>query len=103
MSITTPVSSRSILRPAPPLALLLALAACEVGPDYQPPSTALEPFHNAAAVAARSATAAPPLDSWWVGFKDPTLDALIDRALAQNLDLSASLARTQQAAAAAQA
>ncbi len=92
----------SILKQSP-IALALALAACEVGPDYQPPAPALAPFHNAAAVDARSATAAPPLDSWWRGFNDPTLDRLIDQALAQNLDLSASLARTQQAQAVAQA
>jgi NodT family efflux transporter outer membrane factor (OMF) lipoprotein len=98
---------RSLSRDVPlhtaPLALMLALSACEVGPDYQQPSTGLAPFHNAAAVAARPATAAPPLDPWWIGFNDPILDKLIQQALAQNLDLSASLARTQQAQAAAQA
>ncbi len=85
-------------------ALSLFLSACAVGPNYQPPNTTLTEFHNAAAVTARATqTAAPPLDSWWTGFDDPVLDILIERALAQNLDLSASLARVQQARAAAQA
>lgn len=84
-------------------ALLLALAACEVGPDYRSPSAGLAPFHNAAAVDARAAAPAPKLDTWWAGFNDPELDTLIQRALAQNLDLAASVARVQQARAAAQA
>jgi NodT family efflux transporter outer membrane factor (OMF) lipoprotein len=82
--------------------MALFLAACEVGPDYQRPTATLGPFHNAAAVDARAATPAPPLDTWWNGFRDPVLDNLIQRALAQNLDLSASMARVQEANAAAQ-
>lgn len=89
------------LRAAPPLALLLALAACTVGPDYRPPATALAPFHNAAAIRDRNTAAPPPLDRWWAAFQDPVLDRLISRALAQNLDLAASFARVQQARAAA--
>lgn len=95
-------------RPASPativatLSLSLSLAACAVGPDYQAPPSSVESFHNAAALAARSATAAPPLDRWWSGFADPQLDSLMERALAQNLDLSASIARVQQARAVAQ-
>ena len=44
---------RTILATTAPLVLTLALAACEVGPDYQSPSTTLAPFHNAGAVDAR--------------------------------------------------
>ena len=82
--------------------LALAVAACEAGPDYRQPSTSLAPFHNADAVAARTAAAAPQLDDWWTGFSDPVLDRLVRRALAQNLDLAASIARVQQARGAAQ-
>lgn len=84
------------------LAGLLALGGCAVGPDYKAPSTALAPFHNAASVDARNHTPLPPMDSWWTAFHDPTLEALIKRALAQNLDLAASFARVQQARSAAQ-
>jgi len=78
--------------------LTLSLAACAVGPDYQAPQTALAPFHAGSAVAAHGAT--PPLDRWWSGFNDPVLDRLIDRALTENLDMAASLARVRQARAA---
>jgi NodT family efflux transporter outer membrane factor (OMF) lipoprotein len=84
-----------------PLVVLLALAACAVGPDYQPQAAALVPFHNAKAVQARNPANLAPLDTWWVAFKDPTLDRLVGRALAQNLDLAESFARVQQARAAA--
>ncbi|HEY0181604.1 MAG TPA: efflux transporter outer membrane subunit [Rhodopila sp.] len=81
----------------------LTLAGCEVGPDYQAPAAGLTAFHNAPAVAARPETAPPPLDAWWTGFNDPALTRIVQRALDQNLDLAASLARVQQARAAAEA
>lgn len=86
-------------------ALLLGtgLAACTVGPDYHGPSVTLGAFPGTDAVAARkTAVAAPPLDRWWVGFNDPELTRIVDRALDQNLDLAASLARVRQSRAAAQ-
>jgi NodT family efflux transporter outer membrane factor (OMF) lipoprotein len=51
---------------------------------------------GAAAVAARPAPPAP-VDAWWRGFDDPVLDRLVDRALAQNLDLAQAAARVTQA------
>ena len=76
--------------------LTLSLAACAVGPDYQAPRTALAPFHSVATGTGQT----PPLDRWWSGFNDPVLDGLIDRALTENLDMAASLARVRQARAA---
>ena len=84
-----------------PLAALLSLAACEVGPHYQAPTTTLAPFHNAASLGGRNAGVPPPLDTWWSGFHDPVLTGLIAQALRENLDLAASFARVQQARAAA--
>lgn len=82
--------------------LSLALGGCAVGPDYLEPVSNLLSFHSADAVASRVATKPPPkIDSWWEGFKDPELTRIIDRALAQNLDLAAALARVEQARAAA--
>jgi len=82
--------------------LALSLEACAVGPNYTAPATTLAPFHNAAAVSTAAPTAqAPALDAWWTGFDDPMLVTIVQRALAQNLDLSAALARVQQARAAA--
>ncbi len=79
----------------------LALAACEVGPDYAAPKTELVAFHNAAAVDTRQGAPAPALDSWWTGFNDPALTRIVQRALDQNLDLAAALGRVAEARAAA--
>ncbi|HEY1929282.1 MAG TPA: efflux transporter outer membrane subunit [Caulobacteraceae bacterium] len=80
------------------LALAALLSGCAVGPNYTPPKTELAPFHNLDAVEARKAAApAPELDRWWVGFNDPVLVSIVQRALEQNLDLAAALARVQQA------
>lgn len=45
----------------------------------------------------------PSLDTWWTGFNDSQLVRIIQRALDQNLDLAAALARVEQARAAARA
>lgn len=82
--------------------LPLALGGCAVGPDYFAPSTLLAKLHSADAVEARDASLpAPMLDSWWEGFNDPGLTRIVRRALDQNLDLVAALARVEQARAAA--
>src|SRR5215467_8372867 len=75
------------------------LAGCAVGPKYVAPSTHLEPFHNS--VPAADSTKAPALDTWWTGFDDPMLVAIVERALNQNLDLAAAIARVEQARAVA--
>lgn len=36
-------------------------------------------------------------ESWWTAFEDPVLDALVDRALAANLDIAQSVARLERA------
>ena len=78
------------------------LAACAVGPDYVRPNTELAALHNAQAVQSRQTSAvAPLLDQWWLGFNDPILVRVVQRALDQNLDLAAALARVRQARAAA--
>jgi NodT family efflux transporter outer membrane factor (OMF) lipoprotein len=79
------------------LALAAAVSGCAVGPDYETPTAQLTPFHNRVATNdERKSTAAPPLDTWWTGFNDPTLVTVLQRALAQNLDLAAAFARVQQ-------
>jgi NodT family efflux transporter outer membrane factor (OMF) lipoprotein len=83
------------------LLLSTALAACTVGPDYTPPKTELAPFHNAADASSAQGHSAPPLDRWWTGFDDPMLVTVVQRALNENLDLDAALARVRQARATA--
>jgi len=89
------------------LSAALLVAACQVGPDYQRPETPLAPYHNEVAKVSLADPAKPnempPLDQWWTGFHDPELTIIVERALAQNLDLAASQARVQQARAAAEA
>lgn len=75
---------------------LTVLGGCAVGPDYKPPAVTLPPSWDAAEP---GGAAQPPTDLalWWRAFNDPVLDALIDAALAENLDLKVSAARVREA------
>jgi NodT family efflux transporter outer membrane factor (OMF) lipoprotein len=75
---------------------LVTLAAC-AGPsaDEGPAPPVRVPDRFSAA-----GTLNPP-DRWWTALGDPALDALVDRALAGNLDLRAAWDRLDQAEAAA--
>jgi NodT family efflux transporter outer membrane factor (OMF) lipoprotein len=81
------------------------LAGCAVGPNYVAPSIAAPPqFMGGAAVAARAAPLAlSDPGAWWRGFNDPVLDRMVERALAQNLDLAQAAARVTEARAGLQA
>jgi multidrug efflux system outer membrane protein len=106
-------------------ALALPLAACTVGPDFHAPHADVpaqwhDPQRTAAGAAPASGASAatanvasvPTLDTdpdprWWRSFHDATLDALIERAARENLDLQQAVlriveARTQVQSAAAQ-
>ena len=82
--------------------LTLGLAGCTAGPDYVKPSLPVAvTFHETAGLMSPDQGAPPALDSWWTGFNDPELVKIMERVLAQNLDLAASAARVEQARAAA--
>jgi NodT family efflux transporter outer membrane factor (OMF) lipoprotein len=99
----SPAARKFTLRMGFALALAATLSGCAVGPKYHPPTVNLQPFHNASSIEARTTSLqAPPLDQWWTGFRDPELTRIVKRALDENLDLAAALARVQQARAAAQ-
>src|SRR6516164_6713088 len=119
---TTAVKSMKVLRTAHPLRFervanipgncalfgLLTIfaifaAGCTVGPRYRRPVTTIQPFHNAPSIESRQAIlpAAPQLDTWWTGFNDRELIRIVERVIDQNLDLAESLARVEQARAAA--
>ncbi len=73
----------------------LLLAGCTVGPDYSPPQTAVpDRFAEADAL---GATNDSDLARWWDGFGDPMLSALVERALAGNLDVASAEARIREA------
>ena len=80
-----------------------ALAGCAVGPAYQAPELPVPfAYHGGTALAARDGEAAPPgLADWWRGFDDPELARIVERTIAQNLDLAASQERVAQARAVA--
>ncbi len=80
----------------------LATAGCAVGPRYvAPASSAPATFALSSEVASRPAAApAAELADWWRSFGDPTLTTLVERAIAQNLDLQQAAARVTQARAA---
>ena len=82
------------------LALLVSTslaAGCAVGPDYLRPEAPLaEQYIGQAGVEARTATTITNFQVWWEGFGDPQLSALINKALAQNLDITQAQARVTQ-------
>lgn len=80
----------------------ILLAGCAVGPRYVPPvSTPPAAFQGGPAVEARAPGAeTADLISWWQAFDDPLLTSLVERGLAQNLDLQQASARIVQARAA---
>lgn len=75
--------------------MLLGLAGCAVGPDYRMPGVALA-SHHANAAGARPIRPGELAD-WWKRLADPTLDALIEEAIAANLDVASAKARIREA------
>lgn len=77
-----------------PSLLVLALAACAVGPDYKAPVTA--PAKVAAA--AQGNYDRSHLDAiWWQQFDDPTLNKLVAQSLNGNRELRVAFARLKAA------
>ncbi|WP_311970177.1 TolC family protein [Pseudomonas baltica] len=88
------VTSNALKLFAPSL-LMLALAACAVGPDYKTPETAA-----ANVVAANDASHydhARFESVWWQQFDDPTLNTLVTRSVQDNRDLRVAFARLKAA------
>lgn len=77
-------------------ALLLALAACTVGPDYRRPD-----FYSDAEIAGslnlKPDKARAVNKDWYKDFKDPVLDSLVTRGLASSPDAKMAVARLRQA------
>lgn len=74
--------------------LIVTLTGCAVGPEYVPPTMALpQTYKDQRTLNSTENKLAPSLDSWWAGFYDPQLVRIIERVLAQNLDLAAAISR----------
>lgn len=71
----------------------LALASCQLGPDFKLPGFGGKPDWKEA----RPTPGASLPDDWWRLFGDRDLDRLVDRALAANPDLAAARARVATA------
>jgi len=91
-----------------PLLLSMLAGACSVGPNFTPPEAkAPDNWHDLqrvqnppddmrfphASVPSLVDTNADPDPRWWRQFNDATLDSLIDRAAAGNLDLQSAVLR----------
>lgn len=84
----------------PVLLLLLALNACTtVGPNYVPPETDLPGVWAERLEGGLTEAELDPhtLSHWWKTLGDSTLDSLIERAIAANLDLRTADAQLRQA------
>lgn len=79
--------------------IILMLAGCAVGPDYQRPSvTSPEAWRSETTLPASEKPEALANLAWWKQLEDPVLDALVAEALANNRDLKIAAARVDEAA-----
>jgi multidrug efflux system outer membrane protein len=76
------------------------LAGCAVGPDYEAPSMDLPGGYS---LDVKAGPADLTFAQWWTGFRDPALNRLVDRGLAQNLSILQAMERVRAAEAQARA
>jgi len=79
------------------VAVLVLLAGCTLGPDYQRPDVPLPSEYPEPAPSAQPAAAAPLPRDWWTLYQDPTLDELVASARKGNADVRLAVARVQEA------
>ncbi|CAK9888975.1 MULTISPECIES: efflux transporter outer membrane subunit [Pseudomonas] len=81
-----------------PSLLVLALAACAVGPDYKSPDTAAAQLSAANEPTAKAAFDRSRFESiWWKQFDDPVLNKLVSQSLDGNRELRVAFARLKAA------
>jgi len=81
-----------------PSLLVLALAACAVGPDYQAPDTAAAQLSAANEPTAKATYDRSRFESiWWKQFDDPVLNQLVSQSLQGNRELRVAFARLKAA------
>lgn len=88
-------------------AVAAAAGGCMVGPDYHDPKVSVPAAWvgpTTAPAATQSATQAATMPAmtvdlaqWWRAFNDPQLNTLVERAIAQNLDVKLAESRIRQA------
>lgn len=77
-----------------PCLLVLALAACAVGPDYKAPDTAAA---KVASATQDKFDRSHQETIWWQQFEDPTLNQLVAKSLNDNRELRVAFARLKAA------
>ncbi len=75
---------------------VLVIGGCNVGPDYVRPEAAM-PSTWASAREGGATDGPAQVTAWWTTFGDPTLNALIERAVAGSYDLRAATSRLVEA------
>ncbi|WP_327440585.1 TolC family protein [Pseudomonas donghuensis] len=81
-----------------PSLLVLALAACAVGPDYKAPDTAAAQLSAANEPTAKATFDRSRFESiWWKQFDDPVLNTLVSQSLDGNRELRVAFARLKAA------
>ncbi|UVL59419.1 efflux transporter outer membrane subunit [Pseudomonas sp. B21-032] len=81
-----------------PSLLVLALAACAVGPDYKAPDTAAAQLSAANEPSAKATFDRSRFESiWWNQFDDPVLNKLVSQSLDGNRELRVAFARLKAA------
>ncbi|GAB2948199.1 RND transporter [Hafnia psychrotolerans] len=96
--LMTSANTRSVLFRLAPLALVLLVSACTVGPDYQRPSAPLSLEFKEA----KGWMAAVPQDNhtkgdWWAVYKDPELSSLLSQVQISNQNVAQYAAQYRQA------
>ena len=79
-----------------PIAILLVLSGCAVGPKYSRPENVETKTPTGYTFAMTSADSITNLD-WWDVYQDPELQSLIRYALDSNLNLLTAIARVEEA------
>ena len=77
--------------------LLLLVAGCSVGPDYELPELETVPDAWQNAAAADVADSSSILKEWWTAFGATLLDTLMVRAQVANLDVAQAIGRIREA------
>lgn len=72
-------------------------ASCAVGPDFRPPVKNMPAAWVSPLRGGLSSSSADAETAWWSQFRDPTIDDLMDRAVAANTEVSQALARVRAA------
>ncbi|HEX6660717.1 MAG TPA: TolC family protein, partial [Sphingomicrobium sp.] len=75
--------------------MVVGLSGCTVGPHYHAP--AISTPERYAETGNLPGPSDAELAGWWSGFGDPQLSDLVNRALAQNLDVEMAAARIREA------